>query len=311
MSAPLSHDPLVVNTKDGAVWRRRAVSADGRGLYAADGTCACPEFLLVPLSELAVHGIVGSADVLPVPVGPVLRSELDQARDDVVGACLARWEEEQDNERLRWALASAKRGRARLRAQVAALLEERHSTNEVLDDAVQELRARQSCPCPPADAQPRGAARLAVASGVPTGSRPARVGWCRVNAEQWNSRYAVGAAVKAYPLTREDAPLITRTRRPAWELGHGEAVVSVDGYTGGIALTHIDPFRATDTGPEARAARWVPNNPHELCRAFQAKPAPSEFWCKTCGWNEPTHDDEAMRDAIAAALKCLPEAGGA
>jgi hypothetical protein len=40
---------------------------------------------------------------------------------------------------------------AALRAQVAALLDERHSTNEALDDAVQELRARQSCPCPPAD----------------------------------------------------------------------------------------------------------------------------------------------------------------
>ena len=71
MNAPTTHDPLVVNTKDGAVWWRRAVTEDGRGLYAADGSCACPEFLLVPLSELATHGIVGSAHVLPVPVGPV------------------------------------------------------------------------------------------------------------------------------------------------------------------------------------------------------------------------------------------------
>ena len=71
MNAPTTHDPLVVNTKDGAVWWRRAVTEEGRGLYAADGSCACPEFLLVPLSELATHGIVGSAHVLPVPVGPV------------------------------------------------------------------------------------------------------------------------------------------------------------------------------------------------------------------------------------------------
>lgn len=35
--------------------------------------------------------------------------------------------------------------------RVAALLAERHETNEALDDAVRELRARQSCPCPPAD----------------------------------------------------------------------------------------------------------------------------------------------------------------
>lgn len=39
---------------------------------------------------------------------------------------------------------------AKFRAQVAALLEERRTTNEALDDAVQALRARQ-CPCPPAD----------------------------------------------------------------------------------------------------------------------------------------------------------------
>jgi hypothetical protein len=35
--------------------------------------------------------------------------------------------------------------------RVADLEAERHTTNEALDDAVQELRARQSCPCPPAD----------------------------------------------------------------------------------------------------------------------------------------------------------------
>jgi hypothetical protein len=59
---------------------------------------------------------------------------LDQARDDVVGACLARWEEEQDNARLRLALKSAQRGRRELRARVAELLAERHSTNEALAD---------------------------------------------------------------------------------------------------------------------------------------------------------------------------------
>lgn len=78
----------------------------------------------------------------PLPAVP----ELEQLHDDLTGANLARWEEERTSERLRWALASAKRGRSRLRAQAAALLKERHETN-----AVQELRARQSCPCPPTD----------------------------------------------------------------------------------------------------------------------------------------------------------------
>lgn len=65
-SVPETTDPLVVNTKD-ACWVRRAVTSDGRGLYAVEGSCRCPEFLLVPLVELAAVGIVGSADVLPAP----------------------------------------------------------------------------------------------------------------------------------------------------------------------------------------------------------------------------------------------------
>lgn len=98
--------------------------------------------------------------------------EIDQAHEDVVGANLARWEEEQENARLRLALASAQRGRRGLRsdlqfaegsrqrwrtatieaererdqlkARVAELEAERHVTNEALDDAVQELRAKEA-----------------------------------------------------------------------------------------------------------------------------------------------------------------------
>jgi hypothetical protein len=150
VSAPVSHHPLVVNTADGSCWTRRAVSRDGRGLYALAGSVAeVPDEVLVSLADLAELGIVGSAFALPMPVGPVPRSELDQARDDVMGACLARWEEEQDNARLRLALASAKRGRSQLRAKVAELLAERHTTNEALDDAVQALRADRAESEPP------------------------------------------------------------------------------------------------------------------------------------------------------------------
>lgn len=88
MSAPQTHDPLVVNTKDGVVWQRRAVTAEGRGLYAVTGSCSCPEFLMATLAELAEHGIVGSAFALPMPVGSKLktserrsRTMLDHARD--------------------------------------------------------------------------------------------------------------------------------------------------------------------------------------------------------------------------------------
>ncbi|WP_203833544.1 hypothetical protein, partial [Streptomyces asoensis] len=139
MSAPTTHDPLVVNTKDGAVWQRRAVTADGRGLYAVAGACSCPEYLMATLAELAEHGIAGSAYALPVPVGSV-RSPLEQALDELAGVSLSLWEEEQDTARLRLALASAQRGRRELRARVAALLAERHETNEALSDVTVAIR---------------------------------------------------------------------------------------------------------------------------------------------------------------------------
>jgi len=117
MSAPTSHDPLVVNTKDGACWTRRTVTEGGLALYALADVCKCPEFVMVTLAELAERGIVGSSDVLPVPVGPEPRS----VEDELTGVRLSLYEEELENARLRLALASAQRGRRELRARVAEL----------------------------------------------------------------------------------------------------------------------------------------------------------------------------------------------
>jgi hypothetical protein len=71
-----------------------------------------------------------------------------------------------------------------------------------------------------------------------------------LNADQWNRYHPIGTPVIAYPGIRPeyaaelgitDFPrLETRTRTPAWNLGHGEPVVSVEGYAGGISLEHID-----------------------------------------------------------------------
>ncbi|MEW2420498.1 hypothetical protein AB0911_08130 [Streptomyces nigra] len=62
--------PLVVNTRDGVCWTRRTVTSSGIALYAPEGVCRCPEFVMATLAELAEHGIVGSANALPMPVGP-------------------------------------------------------------------------------------------------------------------------------------------------------------------------------------------------------------------------------------------------
>ncbi|MEU3282743.1 hypothetical protein [Streptomyces antibioticus] len=90
-----------------------------------------------------------------------------------------------------------------------------------------------------------------------------------MNAEQWNARYPIGTRVMAYPSVRPEDPLAveyqkraaagslpaswgsdpcrrldTVTRSIAWALGHGAPVVKVEGETGGIVLTHVDPILA-------------------------------------------------------------------
>lgn len=195
--------PLVVNTKDGVCWTRRTATSSRIALYAPEGVCKCPEFVMATLPELAEHGIVGSADVLPVPVGPKpsererLRAAFVAALDDAarthpcptlgdqiwsgcvhyddagritgVGSCHSERRADavlavRDAE-VEYLIQEVDRRQARvdeverahtfdtvaLKRRVAELEAERHSTNEALDDAVQALRARQSCPCPPAD----------------------------------------------------------------------------------------------------------------------------------------------------------------
>jgi hypothetical protein len=68
------------------------------------------------------------------------------------------------------------------------------------------------------------------------------LGLVAVDADRWNARYPVGTPVAAYPGARWDEPLRTTTRTPAWRLHGGDSLVSVDGYAGGIALTHVDPL---------------------------------------------------------------------
>lgn len=182
MSAPSTHDPLVVNTRDGAVWQRRAVTADGRGLYAAAGTCSCPESLMATLSELAAHGITGQADALPMPVGSVTLSLSEQQIEALVAAgdrvvndathehlcmcdgwpekCVSTghyymgaWDVDGLEDALPAVLALWEQMRGgellRLQARVVELESERHVTNEALDDAVRALRERRNETAPP------------------------------------------------------------------------------------------------------------------------------------------------------------------
>jgi len=79
-----------------------------------------------------------------------------------------------------------------------------------------------------------------------------------VTADEWNALYPVGTPVMAYPSCRPEYDaavaaeyrLVTVTRSRAWNLGHGAPVVAVEGYSGGIHLTHVDPMPATGRCPQ-------------------------------------------------------------
>lgn len=60
-----------------------------------------------------------------------------------------------------------------------------------------------------------------------------------VTAPAWNARYPVGVRVTV--LMDDGTILRTRTRTPAWTLGDGAPVVSVEGITGGYDLARVVP----------------------------------------------------------------------
>jgi hypothetical protein len=218
--------PLVINLMDGSVWERRAVTGEGVALYALAGSCKCPEFVMATESELAALGIAGSADVLPVRVGPVLRSRsvLDRARE-ALGARMAK-------DDLRLVLEN-------VIGYAAGLELERRSTNEALDDAVRELRARQGggCSCPPAGRPHQVGCPL---DGVPV-----------AGPSEWPVNELTAAYMPVASL-REDAPLKGRARLDASaaadaEATHWKRLGIEDPHDGPLART----YRLSHDLPEA------------------------------------------------------------
>lgn len=65
----------------------------------------------------------------------------------------------------------------------------------------------------------------------------------KITADEFNERHPVGTPVTYHHVIPEVdgiLPLITHTRTPAWELGDGTPVVSVQGRSGGMALSHVE-----------------------------------------------------------------------
>ena len=64
-----------------------------------------------------------------------------------------------------------------------------------------------------------------------------------MDASTFNELYPVGTPVTVLPCSPncpDHPPLTTVTRSRAWNLGGEYPVVSVEGFAGGMALSHID-----------------------------------------------------------------------
>jgi hypothetical protein len=134
--------PLAVNTADGVCWTRRATTRGGLALYAPEGVCSCPEFVMATLEELAEHGITGSADVLPMPVGTEARSlsVLDRARD-ALGARMAK-------DDLRHVLGNVVAYAAELERQLSVKAEAARSVHVKYPDSEHCQHDGEPWPCP-------------------------------------------------------------------------------------------------------------------------------------------------------------------
>ena len=74
--------------------------------------------------------------------------------------------------------------------------------------------------------------------------------------DDWNARYEVGQPVRYWPGAKTGPGRASVTRTPAWVIHGGHsALVSVEGYSGGIDLGWVEPIldAAAGTGEERNA----------------------------------------------------------
>lgn len=76
-----------------------------------------------------------------------------------------------------------------------------------------------------------------------------------LTAKQFNQLIKIGTKVRFYPVAGRQGFKETRTRSEAWELGHGEAVVKVDGIAGGVAVSHLELMQDQGKGEQAPGNR--------------------------------------------------------
>lgn len=72
-------------------------------------------------------------------------------------------------------------------------------------------------------------------------STPDQIASMRAAVDLWNQDHPEGTSVRYWPGVHEGPGVESKTRSAAWVMPSGSAVVLVDGYAGGIALTHVTP----------------------------------------------------------------------
>lgn len=75
--------------------------------------------------------------------------------------------------------------------------------------------------------------------------------------QDWNRRNPIGTPVLYWPGVMEGPGVASTVRSEAWIMPSGVAVAKVDGYAGGIALTHIG-YRDADQAAAAELLRAQP-----------------------------------------------------
>lgn len=76
-----------------------------------------------------------------------------------------------------------------------------------------------------------------------------RAGKTKALLDQFNTVCPIGTPVLYWPGALEGEGRKSRTRSAAWMLGDHTPVVMVEGYAGGIAITHVMGYPATQDRP--------------------------------------------------------------
>ncbi|NRN26727.1 hypothetical protein [Photorhabdus heterorhabditis] len=64
----------------------------------------------------------------------------------------------------------------------------------------------------------------------------------KMTVKEFNKKYPIGSEFYYSSLIGKDSIRHVVTRSAAWKLGHGDIVVSVEGMTGGVNITHLEPI---------------------------------------------------------------------